>query len=128
MSDVTLIYRPEKEVPPGRTRARSFDGLRLQPGTNKVSIEAFSRLESHSGFKRCQTWGAVTVLRAAEKSGGVDSTETSDLDGYNTDETAQIVAATDNLKLLEQWRESETRKTVKNQISRRIAEIEKGEA
>jgi hypothetical protein len=56
----TLFYYPGKEKPNPRKGATTFDGVNLEPGTNNLTHEEFTRLKKHPDYQKYLEWGAIT--------------------------------------------------------------------
>lgn len=88
-------------------------GVRLIPGTNslnEVEAQTFKKALDHPLNKTLVQSGEIAF-------------ENDDLSGFNTNKAIELVKDTYDLSLLEDWKESETRKTVLKGIEEQIESI-----
>jgi hypothetical protein len=124
----TLIFYPTRCVPPAsQISQHSFDGVILKAGNNDLSEEEAEKLLNHPDFERYQTWGAIELI--GETSEVIDpaaNTEKVSLANYSVEDAEKIIEQTHDAELLAVWLVTETRKTLRQAINRRITTIKGG--
>src|SRR6056297_1415782 len=124
-----VIFKPQNCYPPlSSNTGIGFDRLRLKPGANPLSDEAFSALAKHPSF---QSYVGRKALIIQDQKADVEPVPLTDipqdLTGYNVDEADEIIDKTNDLSVLQQWLSRETRITTKRDLDRRIKDLEGGD-
>ena len=114
-----VIFYPEKQDPP-RAGALYLDSIALIPGNNEVPDE----VTKHRAWAKLLKLGAVKVVKAI-----APETEQPKQDGIRItdlaiDEAKPVIEAETNLILLREWMELDSRKGIKDLISRQIKTLE----
>lgn len=128
---MTLIkFHPQKCFPP-LNRSLMFDRVELIPGTNtQLSENQIQNLLSHPDLPRYQKLGAIEVIESLPESvanlAPEEAASATDLSGYDDDQTLKIIEGTHELSVLEGWLKSEKRRSVRQQLNRRITAIKEG--
>ena len=125
-----IVYKPSKTYPPQAATAEVwFDNLVLKPGSrNFLSDSQLAELQAHPDYARYQGWGAIEVISPELATPELPITDRgtaypSNLSGISVEKAEDIVNACDDLAVLRAWFDAETRKTLREILTRRIEEI-----
>lgn len=121
-----VTYKPGRCSPPrGPSSQLLFDNITLQAGPrNYLSDDDLSRLMDHPDFARYEAIGAIEIQGAAEAVPTTPGNEyPANLSTLKTEAAEDLINATDDLEVLRTWFDAETRKGVREILSRRMREI-----
>lgn len=125
-----VVYKPSKCYPPQAATAEVwFDNVILRPGAgNFLNDSQLDTLISHPDFPRYEAWDALEVVTPDTPAPELPTvagaaTYPASLGGISVDKAEDIVNACDDVAVLRAWFDAETRKTLREILTRRISEI-----
>lgn len=125
-----VVYKPSKCYPPQTATAELwFDTIALKAGPkNFLDDQQLQALVDHPDYPRYRAWDAIEIMAPetpAPELPAIDGKTTypSNLSGLSVDKAEHIVNACDDLIVLRTWFDAETRKTLREILTRRISEI-----
>ncbi|MFC2948539.1 hypothetical protein [Virgibacillus sediminis] len=92
---------------------RHAAGVMLVPGTNEVTEKNWKKFSSHPIIKSLIKKGEIVSHEKAKS--------TKD---FNVDEAVELVEDTTSISLLEEWQETDDRKTVQEAIEVKLSELQ----
>lgn len=128
---ILIEFKPDRCFPPVKGRVQ-FDGLDVVPGVNYQHSESqVQKLLKHPDMPRYQRLGAIVVIESAVDPSSEVIPEQSDevlpdLSGFTTDQTEDLIAQCHDLARLQMWLTKEQRRTVRQQLNKRITLIQEG--
>lgn len=127
MSQVIILY-PDRVPPFGlaKTARLGFDSIELVAGINNLSPEQIETLQSHPDFARFKQLKAIELIESSEEVEPSTNSSIPDLSAYAVEDAQKLIMETVDLATLENWQNSETRKTVKSTLSTRISQLKSG--
>lgn len=122
-----IIFYPDRTIPPMDKSARmSFDEIELVAGTNNLSAEQIEALQKHPDLARFIKLKAIELIESSEEIEPSINSSIPDLSAYAVEDAQKLVMETVDLATLENWQNSETRKTVKSTLATRISQLKSG--
>lgn len=125
-----VVYKPSKCYPPQAATAEVwFDSIILKAGSgNFLNDGQLEQLMDHPDFVRYDTWGAIEVVTPDTPAPDLpvvqgQPTYPANLSGISVEKAEDIVNACDDVAVLRAWFDAETRKTLREILTRRIQEI-----
>jgi hypothetical protein len=133
-----VIYNPTLHRPK-RAGVLKLDSLTLYPGrANYLSHVEIQKLKAHPDFPRLREWGALKLTESENPEEPLDDPDApepspeppADLSGYDVRGkdgevgADDVVAATVDVALLQQWLAAEPRVTLKRLLQERIEDLQ----
>lgn len=124
-----VVYKPTACFPPkGVASEVYFDSLRIQAGPKNYLDDAdLERLISHPDYPQYEAWGAIEVIQPDQEPAPApvpgQPVYPANLSGISVEKAENVVNGCDDVTVLRAWFDSETRKTLREIITRRIEEI-----
>ena len=125
-----VILKNANLFPPRKREARlNLDRVSLKDGSNFLSDEQFNKVSRHPLYQALVERKALVVQEPQSEVEPVPLSEVpANLSGYNVEEADDIIDNTYDLDVLKRWLSAETRKTTRDDLNRRIKDIEGGDA
>lgn len=125
-----VVYKPTACFPPkGVASEVFFDSLCLKAGAkNYLTDDELERLISHDDYPRYEAWGAIEVIQPEQEAPELAPAPgqpiyPANLSGISVEKAEDIVNGCDDVVVLRAWFDAETRKTLREILTRRIEEI-----